>query len=357
MKRITSLLLALILCFTLASCGSVDDGDTTDASASDTAVVGSSSESKSESTDSVSSDKTTSGSSVDSPDESETTPLLYKVTDVGGNTAWLFGSIHVGRESFYPLPDYVIDAYKGADCLAVEFDIKAYESDLAAQTQAMSCLVDLTGNTVDKKVDKDIYNEAVSIMEDYGMYNSFLDLYVPAMWSMLIDNILYEEMGVRTDLGIDRHMLELAYEDGKTILDVESAEFQYSMFAGFSDELQEYMLKSSVEAYNSYAGGDNEAADELDELIDLWAAGDEESFVASLYEEYEFESDDEKLLCEEYNKAVITDRNIAMADFAEDAIASGEEVFICVGAAHIVGEGAMADLLAERGYNVELITE
>ena len=44
MKRITSLLLALILCYTLASCGSVYDGDTTDASASDTAVVGSSPE-------------------------------------------------------------------------------------------------------------------------------------------------------------------------------------------------------------------------------------------------------------------------------------------------------------------------
>ena len=357
MKRITSLLLALILCYTLASCGSVYDGDTTDASASDTAVVGSSPESESESTDSVSSDNTTAGSSADSPEESETTPLLYKVTDVNGNTAWLFGSIHVGRESFYPLPDYVIDAYEGADCLAVEFDIKAYESDLAAQTQAMSCLVDLTGNTVDKKVDEDIYNEAVSIMEGYGMYNSLLDLYVPAMWSMIIDNILYEEMGVRTDLGIDRHMLELAYEDGKSILDVESAEFQYSMFAGFSDELQEYMLKDSVETYNSYVSGDNEVEDVLNELLDIWASGDADGLADSLYDKYEFETDDDKLLYEEYNKAVITDRNIAMADFAEDAIASGQEVFICVGAAHVVGEGAMAELLAERGYNVELINE
>ena len=189
------------------------------------------------------------------------------------------------------------------------------------------------------------------------MYNSLMDLYMPVMWSMIIDNILYEEMGVRTDLGIDNHMLELAYEDGKTVLDVESAEFQYSMFASFSDELQEYMLKDSVEAYNSYVSGDNEVEDELNELLDLWASGDEDGLAASLYEEYEFESDDEKLLCEEYNKAVITDRNIAMADFAEDAIASGQEVFICVGAAHVVGEGAMADLLAERGYNVERITE
>ena len=44
-----------------------------------------------------------------------------------------------------------------------------------------------------------------------------------------------------------------------------------------------------------------------------------------------------------------------MTDFAEDALASGDEVFICVGAAHVVGEGAMADLLAKRGYTVTLV--
>ena len=44
-----------------------------------------------------------------------------------------------------------------------------------------------------------------------------------------------------------------------------------------------------------------------------------------------------------------------MTDFAEDALASGKEVFICVGAAHIVGDGAMAQLLAQRGYTVTLV--
>jgi uncharacterized protein YbaP (TraB family) len=44
-----------------------------------------------------------------------------------------------------------------------------------------------------------------------------------------------------------------------------------------------------------------------------------------------------------------------MADYAEEAVESGKEVFICVGAAHVVGEGAMADLLEERGYKVELV--
>ena len=93
----------------------------------------------------------------------------------------------------------------------------------------------------------------------------------------------------------------------------------------------------------------------MQKLVDLWAGGDEEAFAAYLAEEDGFETEEDAKLSSEYNKVMITDRNIGMADFAEDALRSGDEVFICVGAAHIVGEGAMAQLLAQRGYTVELV--
>ena len=44
-----------------------------------------------------------------------------------------------------------------------------------------------------------------------------------------------------------------------------------------------------------------------------------------------------------------------MTDYAVDALASGEEIFICVGAAHVVGDGAIADNLRELGYTVEVV--
>ena len=46
---------------------------------------------------------------------------------------------------------------------------------------------------------------------------------------------------------------------------------------------------------------------------------------------------------------------IQMTDFAEKALKDGDSVFICVGTAHIVGEGAMVDLLRDRGYTVEIV--
>ena len=57
----------------------------------------------------------------------------------------------------------------------------------------------------------------------------------------------------------------------------------------------------------------------------------------------------------EYNKAMLNVRNVGMAEYAVEALESGQEVFICVGAAHVVGNGALVELLTEYGYTVEVV--
>ncbi len=298
-------LLALVLCFTLAACGGSKDA---------------------------------------------TGPLLYKVSDESGNVVWLFGSIHVGEEDFYPLPDYVTDAFEGSDSLAVEFDIVAFEKDMNAQVAALQQLVYMDGTTIEDHISPELYEEAKAILEDAGLYSFALDYYLPVLWFSFIDSAFYEKVEADSTLGVDMHMINLAYEQGKDVLDVESAEFQYGMLAGFSPELQELLLESSVE---SYYDDDGEA--QLKLMMETWQKGDEEAFDALINTPPVFEDEHEEALYAEYNDAMVTQRNVSMADFAEDALLSGEEVFICVGAAHIVGSGAMAELLAQRGYTVEIV--
>ena len=52
---------------------------------------------------------------------------------------------------------------------------------------------------------------------------------------------------------------------------------------------------------------------------------------------------------------MIADRNVFMTDYAENVLNSDDEVFICVGAAHVIGNGGIVDLLSQRGYQVELV--
>lgn len=343
MKKLIALLLCMVMMLGLAACGQNDEPATTTEAVPTTTVP--TEPSVPETTVPVTEPEVT------EPAESTITPLLYKVTDSEGNVAWLFGSIHVGEEYFYPLPDYVLDAYESSDALAVEFDIVSFEKDIDAQIEALQQMVYTDGTTITDHISEELYNDAKAVLKDLNIYSSALDYYVPSMWSSFIDSGMISQMGVDTSLGIDMYFLNRAHEENKTILDVESAAFQYGMMAGYSEELQVLLLEASVES----AGLVEESKADLQQLVQAWAAGDEAAFSALINAEEEFESAEEEALYNEYNHAMITSRNLNMADFAEDALKSGEEVFIVVGAAHIVGEGAMAELLAERGYTVEIV--
>lgn len=338
MKRFLCIILSLCLLLCLAACGAQTPAPTTTAPTTQATTAATTAATEPPTTQVY--------------EESQISPLLYKVTDASGNTAWLFGSIHVGEDYFYPLPGYVLSAYDGADALAVECDVVALSENIFGMSSALTPLIYTDGSTISDHISPELYESSVNAMKTAGIYMSMLDRCKPALWYMLLESWLVLESGADTELGIDMFFLSDAHETGKEIQEIESAEFQYGMLAGFSDELQIMLLESilpMVEDVASYAG-------EITEMLELWASGDEQAFSDYLNAEEVPEDPAEAALMEEYNEAMITSRNLSMADFAEEALRSGKEVFIVVGAAHVVGEGAMADLLTQRGYTVELIT-
>lgn len=332
MKKILIYLLVFAICFSLISCGKTEDKtqETEAAEITD----------NSKETAEITGDQ----------NESSITPLLYKVTDSDGDNLWLFGSIHVGKEEFYPLPNYVTQAFNESEALAVEFDIVAFEKDLSAQISAMETLVYTDTTTIKDHIPEEIYTRAVEILEEHDIYNPLIDYYIPSVWESLIQNAILLKLKVDTELGIDKHMIDTAYENEKPILDVESAKFQYELMANFSPELQEFLLKDAVEAYDKL----DEYGKDLENLIECWSNGDEKGF-EKYFEEEAPEDPDELALYEEYSKALITDRNNSMTEYAVEALNEGKELFICVGAAHIVGETGMATQLEELGYTVEVV--
>ncbi len=341
-KKILAAFVALVLCFALSAC-----------TARPTTAVPDSTQNETTSSTGAGTVTTTAPSVTPTPDKTPTgsTPLLYKVTDADGDVVWLLGSIHAGQDSFYPLPDYVLNAFNSADALAVEFDIVAFENDMSAQMDAMMQLIYVDGTSIRDHVDEKIYDDAVKILKENNTYMSALDLYIPSMWSSFIDSLTLEKIGAKLDLGVDRHLIDLAYKKQKPVLDVESAKLQYGVMAEYSPALQEALLESSIEGYRK--AEENKA--QLEEMMNTWQHGNEDEMTDMVKEDVIFENDEDKRLYEEYNNAMVVERNLAMTDYAENALRSGKEVFICVGAVHVVGDGAIAQLLESRGYTVEIV--
>lgn len=346
MKKLLALLLAFSLCLSLAACaGKQDNPPQPD---TDTETVDTTSD-----TDPSETEEAPSQPEDESPAPAGSTPVLYKVTSENGGTVWIFGSIHVGIDEMYPLPDYVLDAYNEADALAVECDIIAASEDTDALMEALMGMIYTDGTTISDHIPEELYNSAVEILKENRSYNRALDYYYPVLWWNFIESFSYMNYGYDSEAGIDMFLLNLAKEEGKPILEVESVAFQYNMLASFSPELQEILLQEAVDAY-----GSEEVKADLDELLLAWCAGDEAALIALLNEESDEQIDPEiQALIDEYNNAMVVERNIAMTDWAENVLEEGGCVFICVGTAHVLGEGAMIDLLQQRGYTVERVTE
>ena len=299
------------------------------------------------------------------PDESleAPTPLFYHVTGPEGEEMWLLGTIHVGDSRTERLPQEIYDAFAASDALALEFDSGDYmaqlENDPELASSVMQSYLYMDGSTVKDHIeDEELYEDALKLLKASGEYNAYAEYMRAVILSQLIDNFyLRQSYTLTNDYGVDGLLEELAREQGKPILNVESGLEQLQMLVGFSDGLQEALLAESV-----YTGQRQSNAG-TQELFELWCGGDEAALTEAVQRDTEALTEEDLAeyekylpLLEEYDKAMIGERNLGMLEAARGYLGGGQTVFYAVGLAHLLSEGGLVQLLRDAGYTVEPVS-
>jgi uncharacterized protein YbaP (TraB family) len=292
-----------------------------------------------------------------SPDKENegATPLLYRVTGDNGQEMWLFGTIHVGDSRTGSLPQAFYDAFAASDALAIECNTDAFyeqmEDDEALSAQVSAAYFYDDGTTTkDHITDEALYEDAVKMMKASGNYHGNVPYMKVSLWGNSLDNF-YLRLGYRltSDKGMESRLMLLAEQQSKPIWEVESTMFQIQMTTGYSDALQEELLKDNVHT------DAKEYWESVDELYALWCAGDEAALIEELKDDTSEMTEEELKLYEEYNKAMMIDRNAGMLDVAKQYLESGDTVFYAVGLAHLIGEDGLVFTLRDAGYTVTLV--
>ena len=305
------------------------------------------------STSSKSNNESNSQTSHDSTGINLITPLMWKAEDKDGNYAYLFGSIHAGDDMVNHLPDYFEKAYSDSDMLAFEVDMSDVFSSITTDTKFLTDMIYSDGTTIKDHISTETYDSIVQILKENGMYNAMYDYYKPLMWESLLENIVIAKAGLNASNGVDITLTTRAKKDGKEINEVESMEFQMSMFNNFSDELIELMLAQYAEE-----NAIDEQVREITNLYEKWKKGtmtaedvadDSEIDVDELTEE-------QQELLEEYNTSMLTDRNSGMTQKLIEYMKSGKTAMLVVGSAHFLGDEGIVSLLQEQGITVTKIT-
>ena len=283
------------------------------------------------------------------------TPLFYRVTGENGEEMWLLGTIHVGDGRTGKLPQEILDAFYASDALALECDPDAMEEEIkdpAVAEEYGKAYYYSDGSTVKDHIkDVEMYEFALDLMKATGNYNAYAPYLKSSMWESAISSA-WKQMSytLASDKGVDNRLMQLAKSHNKPIREVESNLFQLKMLTGWSDALAENLLGGTLSTeLHRYAA-------DLMELYTMWCEGDEAALKEYMKEDTSELTPEEKLLWEEYNKAMATDRNKHMAEVAIQYLQSGDTVFYAVGLAHVVAEDGLVNALRDAGYTVELVT-
>lgn len=262
--------------------------------------------------------------------------LLWEVKSAT-HSVYVFGSMHVARSDFYPLPKAVEDAYRQADELVVEVDI----SDLTKVSRSIPLLTYAPPDSLDKHVSPQVWKqlEAVSSRSRQDV-DALKSLRPATLASALVVGALSEH-GYDPQAGVDLHFLASAHADAKRVIELESAEFQAGVLAGLTDDEGDAMLRETLEETQS-----GELLTNADRLASAWKAGDDEA-IARLLREANKDAASKKIFSKLFDE-----RNPAMADKIA-ALASGpEHALIVIGAGHLAGQNNVLDLLKAKGLQV-----
>lgn len=261
--------------------------------------------------------------------------LMWKVTSPT-NTVYLFGSIHVGDSSLYPLPKPVESAFAASKVLAVEFNVKTVNMlQMAKLMQEYGMYPG--GETLSQHLPKETSAALDQFCSKNGVPRMMLDRAKPWVAAITVIAFASKAAGEDPEQGIDMHFLNEVKEPQR-IDEMESADFQMSVLSSASEQEQEEMLAASLKQADKFK-------DLLQKIQQAYISGDTGSFEKLVMEE---ESGPKSLM-----KKLLDDRNVTMAQRVEQYLKGKDQSFVVVGAGHIVGDKGIVKLLEAKGYHVE----
>jgi uncharacterized protein YbaP (TraB family) len=265
--------------------------------------------------------------------------LFYEVRK-GGQTAYLYGTIHLGRADFYPLDLATTRALAQSSELVVEVDTTQTAKVQAALLQ--HALLP-RGQTLDTVLPPELGKRLNTQADAQGLPKAAIQPVKPWMAALTLTVGLIQETGYDPGLATDSYLIQLAKQFGKPVAELESATEQFNLFDRMPEAEQLAFLEESLGLLESH-----QAQTDLEALVAAWLASDEKA-LRQLWQKSLRDSPRSAAWME---GALYRERNSRMASRIDQMVAGGHTPFVAVGAIHLTGEAGLPALLQAKGYRV-----
>jgi len=254
--------------------------------------------------------------------------------ETANNTIFLLGSMHIAPNDIYPLPEVIEHAYNQCSKVIFEADIEAV-TDPSFLTKIMTLGVYPEGDNLEDNVSVQTFDLLKKRVDATGIPMQQLSRLKPWLCAIYLSESELKKLGFNPLLGIDMYFFNKAKNDGKEMLAFETAQFQLELMSQMTRKQEEMMLRQTLK--------DLEVIEkDASNLVKYWKNGDSKG-LDSLK--------NFKGLPELYDRWFLSRNKKWLAEIKK-LIGKNENIFIVVGAGHLVGRNGLVELLREENYKI-----
>ena len=254
----------------------------------------------------------------------------------GDNVIYLGGTVHLLRPGDYPLPDEFEEAYQASSELYFETDIAAM-SDLSVQAQLLQQLTYSDDRSLRTVLSDEAYTALSAYTQTAGLPIVMLEKFKPELLISTLQILVFQSMGF-TPQGVDAFFHTRAVADGKAEGQLETVQEQIGFIAAMGEGNESEFILLSLKDLT-------ETGNVIDGMIGAWRSGDAQG-LSELFVE------DMKVEAPALYDTLLLERTLKWIPQINRMLQDADTEFVLVGAAHIVGENGLLDLLSQEGYEI-----
>lgn len=268
------------------------------------------------------------------------TPAFWVATK-GVSKVYLFGSMHFGRQDFYPLPEEVEQAFTSSSTLVVEVNLLSLGAD--AQQIIFRHAGLANGQTLKDVISAETYTSLAEQANRNQIPVSAFKRFQPWYVTLTLVEAEIRKTDLEQQLGLDLFFLKRAVATRMPVDELETFDSQLALFSTISFKDQEKFLRQTLADLQN-------SRNYLKAAADAWVIGDIDMLDKTLIQPFRTQEETSQL----FNK-MFTQRNVKMANSVAEYLEDGKNVFVVAGVGHMLGDEGVIGLLRARGINVRRI--
>lgn len=268
---------------------------------------------------------------------------LFKV-QAGGHTLYLFGTMHVGLPSFYPLEPRIEQAIASANEVSLEVD-PAQDPTLVGQAMVRYGFLP-SGKKLEDILTAPERERLAKALKQANVDEATVAMYKPWLVATILSLGEYTAQGYRPDLSVDTYVAAQARKAKVPVRELESVSAQLALFDSLTSAEQRSFLLETLDAMEN-----GKQAREVKQVVGAWAGADQ----AVLDDIARRAEEDDTVSGRFLQKVLIEGRNGTLAGKLADQLARDSSSVAAIGVLHLVGPKGIPALLRARGLAVERI--